>query len=378
MVWPIAIISALEIPKMSQLFSPLTVKSITLRNRIGVAPMCQYQAIDGVAQAWHMTQLGSKAVGGAGLVITEATAVSPEGRITPSCMGLWNHTQVEALQPITAFIKSQGAVPGVQLAHAGRKGSCAEPWLGGKHLTDAQGGWDIMGPADQPFDDDGVRLWKAPKHMQHNHIEQVQDEFVAAAQRALEAGYELLEIHCAHGYLLHSFLSPLVNTRTDNYGGSLKNRARMLLETTTKIRTVWPQELPLVVRLSMTDWVQGGLSVEDNIEVATWLKAIGVDMIDCSAGGATPAARSAINGGIAQQVGMAADLRQASGLMSMAVGEITQAQQAEDIIAHHQADIVLLARAMLHDPYWPTHAAKELGVEMSQIMPPLHQLFIGR
>jgi len=363
---------------MSNLFSPLTIKGITLRNRIGVAPMCQYQAVNGVAQAWHMTQLGSKAVGGAGLVITEATAVSAEGRITPSCMGLWNNDQVAALVPITAFIKSQGALPGVQLAHAGRKGSCAEPWLGGQHLTDAQGGWDIMGPASQAFDDDGVRLWKAPKAMQQRQIDQVQDEFVAAAQRSLAAGYELLELHCAHGYLLHSFLSPLVNTRTDSYGGSLKNRARMLLETTRKVRAVWPQDLPLVVRLSMTDWAEDGLNVADNIEVASWLKALGVDMIDCSSGGASPEARSAINGGIAQQVGMAAEVRKASGLMSMAVGEITRPEQAEDIITSAQADIVLLARAMLHDPYWPTHAAKQLGVEMSQVMPPLHQFFIGR
>lgn len=363
---------------MSQLFSPLTIKDITLRNRIGVAPMCQYQSVDGAAQAWHMSQLGSKAVGGAGLVITEATAVLPEGRITPSCMGLWNDIQVEAIKPITAFIKSQGAVPGVQLAHAGRKGSSAQPWLGGQQLTDAEGGWGTIGPTDQPFDDDGTRLWKAPKKMQQDDIGQIQDAFVAAAKRALKAGYEFLEIHCAHGYLLHSFLSPLVNTRTDAYGGDLKCRARMLLETTEKVRAAWPQGLPLAVRLSITDWVEGGLTVEDNIQVATWLKALGVDLVDCSSGGATPAARGSINGGIAQQVGMAADLRQGSGLMSMAVGEITQAQQAEGIIASGQADIVLLARAMLHDPYWPTHAAKELGVEMPQVMPPLHQFFIGR
>ena len=363
---------------MSHLFSPLTIKDITLRNRIGVAPMCQYQAVNGVAQAWHMAQLGSKAVGGAGLVMVEATAVLPEGRITPGCMGLWNEIQVNALKPITAFIKSQGAVPGVQLAHSGRKGSSTLPWLGGQQLTDADGGWNTYGPTDQAFDDDGTRLWKAPKQMQQEDIDTVQNAFVAAAKRALEAGYELLEVHCAHGYLLHSFLSPLVNTRTDSYGGSLKNRARMLLETTEKVRAAWPQGLPFAMRLSMTDWVDGGLTVEDNVQVARWLKVLGVDIVDCSSGGATPASRGSINGGIAQQVGMAADVRQGSGLMSMAVGEITQALQAEGIIADGQADIVLLARAMLHDPYWPTHAAKELGVEMTQVMPPLHQLFIGR
>ena len=363
---------------MSHLFTPITIKDITLRNRIGVAPMCQYQAVDGIAQAWHMSQLGSKAVGGAGLVIAEATAVLPEGRITPACMGLWNDTQVEALKPITAFIKSQGAVPGVQLAHAGRKGSSAPPWLGGHQLTNAQGGWDIAGPTDKPFDGDGTRLWKSPMKMQQAQIDQVQDAFVAAAQRALKAGYEFIEVHCAQGYLLHSFLSPLVNSRTDEYGGNLKGRARMLLETTQKVRAVWPQGLPLSVRLSMTDWVEGGLSVDDNIQVAKWLKGLGVDLVDCSSGGATPAARGSINGGISQQVGMAAKLRKESGLMSMAVGEITQAQQAESIIACGQADIVLLARAMLHDPYWPTHAAKELGVEMPQVMPALHQFFIGR
>jgi 2,4-dienoyl-CoA reductase-like NADH-dependent reductase (Old Yellow Enzyme family) len=264
------------------------------------------------------------------------------------------------------------------LAHAGRKGSSAQPWLGGQQLKDAEGGWDTVGPTDQPFDEDGTRLWKAPKAMQQDDIEQVQNAFVAAAKRALEAGYQFLEVHCAHGYLLHSFLSPLVNTRTDGYGGNLKNRARMLLETTEKVRAIWPQGLPLSIRLSMTDWVEGGLSVEDNIQVASWLQDLGVDLIDCSSGGATPAARGSINGGIAQQVGMAADLRQSTGLMSMAVGEITEAQQAEGIIANGQADIVLLARAMLRDPYWPTHAAQELGVEMPQIMPPLHQFFIGR
>jgi 2,4-dienoyl-CoA reductase-like NADH-dependent reductase (Old Yellow Enzyme family) len=363
---------------MSYLFSPLTIKSITLRNRIGVAPMCQYSAIDGVAQAWHMSQLGSKAVGGAGLVITEATAVLPEGRITPACMGLWNNDQVEALKPIIAFIKSQGAVAGMQLAHSGRKGSSAPPWIGGQQLTDAEGGWDTLGPTDAPFDDDGTRLWKTPKQMSQTDIDRVQDGFVAAAGRAVEAGYELLEIHCAHGYLLHSFLSPLVNTRNDGYGGDLRGRAKFLLETTQKVREVWPQHLPLAVRLSMTDWVEGGLTVQDNIQVATWLKDLGVDLVDCSSGGATPAARGSINGGITQQVGMAADLRQSTGLMSMAVGEITQADQAENIIVTGQADIVLLAREMLRDPYWPTHAAQHLGVEVAQVMPPLHQFFIAR
>jgi len=362
---------------MSQLFSPLTIKSITLRNRIGVAPMCQYSAVEGVAQAWHMSQLGSKAVGGAGLVMAEATAVLPEGRITPACMGLWNDEQVDALQPITAFIKQQGAVPGVQLAHSGRKGSSAPPWLGGAQLSDEDGGWQTVGPTDTPFDDDGTRLWKAPKQMTQGDIDQVQAGFVAATQRALAAGYQFLEIHCAHGYLLHSFLSPLVNTRSDTYGGDLKNRARLLLETTEKVRAVWPQNLPLAVRLSMTDWTENGLSVNDNIQVAGWLKELGVDLVDCSSGGATPASRGSINGGIAQQVGMAADLRQGTGLMTMAVGEITQAQQAEDIIANRQADIVLLARAMLRDPYWPTHAAQELGVDIAQLMPPLHKFFIG-
>ena len=363
---------------MSQLFSPLTLKSITLRNRIGVAPMCQYSAVEGVAQAWHMSQLGSKAVGGAGLVIAEATAALPEGRITPACMGLWNDEQVEALKPITAFIKSQGAVAGVQLAHSGRKGSSAPPWLGGQQLTEAEGGWDTLGPTSEPFDDDGTRLWKTPKAMTVSDIERIQEGFVSAAKRAIAAGYEFLEVHCAHGYLMHSFLSPLVNTRTDGYGGDLKQRARFLLETTKMVRDVWPQDLPLAVRLSMTDWAEGGLTVQDNIQVAAWLKELGVDLVDCSSGGANPASRGSINGGIAQQVGMAADLRKNTGLMSMAVGEITQAEQAENIIATGQADIVLLARELLRDPYWPTHAAQKLGVDVAQVMPPLHQFFIGR
>lgn len=362
---------------MSVLFSPITIKEITLRNRIGVAPMCQYHSINGVAQAWHMAHLGSRAVGGAGLIIAEATAVLPEGRITPSCMGLWTDEQLEALKPITAFIKSQGAVAGIQLAHAGRKGSSAVPWHGGQHLDNDDGGWDIFGPESQPFDDDGTRLWKTPIKMQQADITKVQEAFVAAAQRALEAGYEFLEVHCAHGYLLHSFLSPLVNTRDDQYGGDIRGRARMLLETTAKVRAIWPQRLPLSVRLSMSDWVEGGLTVEDNITVATWLKELGVDLVDCSSGGATPEARSSINGGIAKQVGMSAQLKRDSGLMSMAVGEITKAKQAEEIIATGQADIVLLARAMLKDPYWATNAAAELGADLTKVVSPLHNLFVG-
>lgn len=314
---------------MSQLFSPLQIKGITLKNRIGVAPMCQYSAIDGVVNNWHLVHLGSRAVGGAGLIISEATAVLPEGRISNGCTGIWNDTQVEALIPITHFLEQQGAVPGIQIAHAGRKGSAARPWDGGQHLSNDEGGYDIFGPTNTPFDDSGTRLWKTPGQMSLDDIEHVQNAFVAAANRAQEAGYKLLEIHAAHGYLLHSFFTPLVNTRDDEYGGSFDNRARMLLETTAKVRQVWPDNLPLAVRISISDWDDTGLGIEDNIQMAKQLKTLGVDIIDCSAGGATPSARGSIGSRISEQVGLCAQLKQSADIMTMAVGEITAAEQAE-------------------------------------------------
>ncbi|MCK4709912.1 MAG: NADH:flavin oxidoreductase/NADH oxidase [Gammaproteobacteria bacterium] len=362
---------------MSQLFSPLKIKDIVIKNRIGVAPMCQYTAIEGVVNNWHLVHLGSRAVGGAGLIISEATAVLPEGRISNGCGGIWNDTQVEALIPVTRFLEQQGTVPGIQIAHAGRKGSAARPWEGGEHLSSNEGGYDIIGPCSAPFDDNGTRLWKAPKQMTLSDIKDVQDAFVAAAKRALDAGYKLLEIHAAHGYLLHSFFTPLVNTRTDEYGGNIGNRARMLLETTTKVREVWPENFPLAVRLSLSDWDEAGLVVEDNIQMAKWLKDLGVDIIDCSAGGANPSARGSIGNRISEQVGLCARLKNEADIMTMAVGEITEAHQGEEIIASGQADIVLLGRQMLRDPYWPFHAAQALGIDTKSIMPVQNSFFVG-
>jgi 2,4-dienoyl-CoA reductase-like NADH-dependent reductase (Old Yellow Enzyme family) len=359
---------------MSHLFSPLTIKGITLKNRIGVSPMCQYSSIDGKATDWHLVHLGSRAVGGAGLVIAEATAVSPEGRITPHDAGLWHDDQIEPLQTITNFIKAHGAIPAVQLAHAGRKASAARPWQGGKHLSDEEGGYEIVGPTTAAFDQS--RLWKQPKALDRQGIASIQQAFVSAAQRALAAGYSLLEIHAAHGYLLHSFFSPLVNTRSDDYGGSLAKRARMLLETTRAIRQVWPERLPLAVRLSVTDWTEGGLSLEDSIQMARWLKEEGVDIIDCSSGGAVPASGTSLSGSSMSQIDLAAAIREAAGVMTMAVGNITEAEQAEAIIARGQADVTLLARQFIRDPYWPFHAAKQLGIETKTIMPPQNSFWV--
>ncbi len=362
---------------MSQLFSPLKVKDVTFRNRIGVAPMCQYSSIDGVATNWHMVHLGSRAVGGAGLIIAEATAVMPNGRITPGCAGIWSDAHTEALIPIVRFQEEHGAVAGIQLAHAGRKGSAARPWDGGAHLANADGGYDIIGPYDEPFDSDGVRLWKQPRMMTQDDINEVQDAFVAATKRSLDAGYKLVEVHGAHGYLLHSFFSPLVNKRSDKYGGSLENRARMMLETVEKVRAVWPENLPLAVRLSVTDWDENGLTLEDNIQMAIWLKERGVDFVDCSAGGASQSSRSSIGNRTADQLGFAGQIRDAADVMTMAVGTITEAHQAEQVIASGQAEIALLARQMLRDPYWPFHAAKALGVETKSVMSVQNGFFVG-
>ena len=362
---------------MSQLFSPLTIKDVTFKNRIGVAAMCQYSAIGGLANDWHRVHIGSLAVGGAGLIIAEASAITPEGRITPGCAGIWNNQQVEALLPITAFMAKQGAVPGIQIAHAGRKASAAIPWEGGHHLKNDEGGWDIIGPSAEPFDDDGLRLWKTPTQMTLEDIVDTQASFVEAAKRSLSAGYKLLEIHGAHGYLLHSFFSPLVNNRSDQYGGSLENRARMMLETVAKVRDVWPETLPLAVRLSATDWDDAGLSVEDNVQMSIWLKAAGVDIVDCSGGGASPVSRSSIGNKTAMQPAIAGDIRQQADIMTMAVGGITDPQQAETIIASGQADIALLAREMIRNPNWPYLAAKTLGVDTQTVVPAHKAFFVG-
>ncbi len=347
------------------LFQPLTLKSVNLRNRIGVSPMCQYSSDDGVAHDWHLVHLGSRAVGGAGLVIAEATAVSPEGRITPGCAGIWADKHVEPLARINHFIKQHGAVAGIQIAHAGRKASAALPWQGGAHLADAAGGWPTIAPSALAF---GGDLPKIPRALTEADIARVQGDFVAAAKRSLAAGYEWLEIHSAHGYLSHEFLSPLSNSRTDRYGGSFENRSRFLLETTRAVRAVWPEKLPLTVRLSCTDWVPGGWDIAECIELARRLKAEGVDLIDCSSGGNVPDAKIPV--ALGYQVSFAERIRREAGIATAAVGFITQPKEADDIVRQGQADLVLLAREFLRDAYWPAHAAKVLG-HQDQLPPPV-------
>ncbi len=341
---------------MSHLFAPLTIKSVTLRNRIGVSPMCQYSATNGVTNDWHFVHLGSRAVGGAGLVIAEATGVVPEGRITPGCTGIWSDRHAEAFARITHFVKQQGAVPGIQIAHAGRKASAALPWHGGNHLAAAAGGWPTVSASALAF---GGGLDKVPHALTVAEIQQVQQHFVAAAKRALAAGFEWLELHSAHGYLSHQFLSPLSNARADSYGGSFDNRTRFLLETTTAVRAVWPDCLPLTVRLSCTDWVEGGWDIEQSVELVRQLKATGVDLIDCSSGGGVPDAKIPVGPGF--QVPFAEQIRRDAGIATAAVGLITEAKQADDIIRAGRADLVLLAREELREPYWPAQAARMLG-----------------
>ncbi|HVU27430.1 MAG TPA: NADH:flavin oxidoreductase/NADH oxidase [Verrucomicrobiae bacterium] len=337
------------------LFQPFTLKSITLRNRIGVSPMCEYSSEDGVANDWHLVHLGSRAVGGAGLVIAEATAVSPEGRITPGCAGIWADKHIEPVARINRFIKQHGAVPGMQIAHAGRKGSAALPWDGGAHLPDDKGGWQTIAPSPLPFGDD---LPKVPREMTEADIKRVQNDFVAAAKRALTAGVEWLEIHSAHGYLSHEFLSPLTNQRKDKYGGSFENRCRFLLETAHAVRAVWPDKFPLAVRLSVIDWMPGGWEIEDSLALVKQLKAEGVDLIDCSSGGTAPHAKIIVGAGY--QVPFAERIRHETGIATAAVGQITEPTHADEIIRNGRADIVLLAREFLRDPYWPLRAANVL------------------
>ncbi|MFT3781297.1 MAG: NADH:flavin oxidoreductase/NADH oxidase [Nibricoccus sp.] len=341
---------------MPELFSPLTIKSITLRNRIGVSPMCMYSSENGYASDWHLVHLGARAAGGAGLVIMEATAVSPEGRITPDDMGLWEDGQIESLKRIVQFIKEHGAVPGIQIAHAGRKASAAAPWKGGAHLTDDAGGWKPIAPSAIAF---GGDLNKVPAEMSLAEISRVREAFAATAKRALAAGFEWLELHSAHGYLSHEFLSPLSNQRTDNYGGSFENRIRFTMETAEAIRDVWPEKYPLTARLSCTDWVHGGWTLDESVELSRRLKSAGYDLIDCSSGGVVGHAK--IKTGPGYQVPFAERIRREAGIATAAVGLITEPAQADEIIRSGKADLVLLARAELNDPNWPLHAAKALG-----------------
>ena len=343
---------------MVKLFEPLALREVTLKNRIVVSPMCQYSAVDGFANDWHLVHLGSRAVGGAGLILQEATAVSPEGRISPEDLGIWMDEHLPMLRRINEFISGQGSVPGIQLAHAGRKASTFSPWTGAGTVPERAGGWSVVGPSDAPFADNYPR----PEALDRAGLAKVVADFRAAAGRALAAGYRVVELHAAHGYLLHEFLSPLSNHRTDDYGGSFENRVRLLLEVVAATRAVWPEELPLLVRLSATDWTAGGWTIDESVQLATMLKTRGVDLIDVSTGGNVPQAPIPVGPGY--QVPFAERIRQEAGVLTGAVGLITTPAGAEAILANGQADLVLLARAFLREPYFPLFAAQALGVEV--------------
>jgi 2,4-dienoyl-CoA reductase-like NADH-dependent reductase (Old Yellow Enzyme family) len=341
---------------LALLFTPLTLRGVTLRNRVVMSPMCQYSATDGVPNDWHLVHLVSRAVGGVGLVLAEATAVEPRGRISPADTGLWDDRQMEAWARIAAAVAAQGAVPGVQLAHAGRKASTARPWDGGGPLGPDAGGWlPIVAPVDTPF----APGYPVPEALDREGIAAVVQAFAAAAARARDAGFQVVELHAAHGYLLHSFLSPLVNRRDDEYG---VDRRRLLLEVVDAVRREWPEELPLFVRVSASDWAAGGLDAADTVETARRLRAHGVDVVDCSSGGALPGV--AVPEAPGFQVPFAARVRREAGVAAAAVGRITEPMQAEAILAAGDADLVVLGRALLADPYWPLHAAAVLGVEV--------------
>lgn len=355
-----------QAPPAVHLFSPLTLRSITLRNRIGVSPMCQYYSKDGFADDWHLVHLGSRAVGGAGLVMVEASGVEARGRITPDDLGIYKDEHIAKLKQVTDFIAKFGAVPAIQIAHAGRKASTKNPWKhGDRHtklaVSDEDGGWEVVGPTTTPFSDHS----RIPHALTKDEILEIQDKFVAAAKRSIEAGFKLLEVHSAHGYLLHSFYSPLSNQREDEYGGSFENRIRFLLEVVEKVRAVWPAELPLSVRISASDWVEGGWTVDDSVELAKRLKKLGVDIVDCSSGNIRAGDRYNMQPG--WQVPLSDAVRNKAEIPTAAVGMITDAQQADQIIREGKADIVLLARQMMRDAYWAYHAAQQLGVDAETI-----------
>ncbi len=343
---------------MSQLFSPFQLRELIFKNRVFVSPMCQYSCHEGVPTDWHLVHLGSRAIGGAALVITEAAAVTPEGRISPEDAGIWNVAQMEAWTPIAAFIKAQGAVAGIQLAHAGRKASTFAPWRGSGKVSPEQGGWDVLGPSSKAF----ATTFPVPHEMSKSELKAAADAFVNAAKRALTAGFEVPEIHGAHGYLLHEFLSPLSNLRNDEYGGSLENRMRFPLEVCAAIREAWPRHLPVLLRISASDWCEGGWDVAQSIEFCKRAKLVGIDLIDVSSGGNVADAKMTIRPGY--QVPFARAIRAGAEIPTGAVGLITEAVQAEQIIADGDADCVFLARALLRDPYWPRHAAAALGVSL--------------
>jgi 2,4-dienoyl-CoA reductase-like NADH-dependent reductase (Old Yellow Enzyme family) len=345
---------------MDSLFSPIAFRDVTLPNRIVVSPMCEYSSVDGFANDWHLVHLGSRAVGGAGLVLTEAAAVLPEGRITPHDLGIWKDEHVAMLARIVEFLHGQGAHAGIQLAHAGRKASMQRPWEGERLLSPEEGGWsNVEAPSAVAFSD----KYAMPRALDAAGIAAVKTAFAAAAKRALAAGFDVVELHAAHGYLLHEFMSPLSNRRTDAYGGSFENRIRLLVETVDAVRAEWPAGLPLFVRISATEWTDGGWDVDESAALARVLKQHGVDLVDCSSGGNV--AGATIPTGPGYQVPFAARIRGEAGIATGSVGQITSAAQADQIVRTGQADLVLLARQMLRDPYWPVHAAEELGVAMS-------------
>jgi len=341
---------------MAHLFDPLTIRDFSFSNRVFVSPMCEYSSTDGFASEWHFVHLGSRAVGGAALVLTEATAVLADGRISPQDLGIWKDDHIEPLARITRFINSQGAVAGMQLAHAGRKASTYRPWDGQGALPESAGGWkNVVAPSALRFADH----YPMPHALPSDEINEIISAFVAAAYRAWEAGFRVIEIHAAHGYLLHEFLSPLSNHRSDAYGGSFENRTRIVREIVSAVRSAWPERAPLFVRISATDWVDGGWDIEQSVELARQLKTLGVDLMDCSSGGNV--ARAKIPLGPGYQTRFADQIRREAGIMTGAVGMITSPEQAEHIVATGQADAVIIAREFLRDPYWPLRAARELG-----------------
>lgn len=340
---------------MSKLFSPLTIKDITFKNRIVISPMCQYSSVDGFATDWHLVHLGSRAIGGAALIMQEASAVTENGRITYGDLGIWKDEHIEKLKQIVNFIHENGSVAGIQLAHAGRKASCELPWKGGEQIQDGEKSWLPVSPSAQPFKTDQ----RTPHQLSVEEIEQITKDFVAAAKRAIAAGYKVLEIHAAHGYLLHEFFSPLSNLRTDAYGGSFENRIRFAIEVVEAVKNVWPNNLPFFVRISATDWKEGGWNADDSVVFASILKEKGVDLIDTSSGGNIPDA--VIPAGPNYQVSFAKKIKHEAEIATGAVGVITEAKQAEAILESEEADLIFIARESLRQPYFPMHAAKALG-----------------
>ncbi len=337
------------------LFAPITIRGLTLRNRIGVSPMCQYSCEDGFATDWHLVHLGSRAIGGSALVFTEATAVAARARISPFDLGIWKDEHIAPLARIAAFLKANGSAAGIQLAHAGRKASTRRPWEGGTQVPAGEGGWQPDAPSPVPFRSEDP----PPRELSRDAIRGVADSFRTAAERALRAGFQVVEIHGAHGYLLHEFLSPLSNFRRDEYGGPFDNRIRVVLDVVDSVRTVWPEDLPLFLRISCSDWVEGGWTIEDSVELARRVKPLGVDLIDCSSGGTVPTAQIPLAPGY--QVPFAERIRREAGILTAAVGLITTPQQADAIVRSGQSDLVLLAREFLRDPYFGLHAAQALG-----------------